>query len=150
MTLKDQLYRITAATETMDGADYTLLLDSSDAIFRAHFPQMPVMPGVCIIQTAVELAEELWRHRAGDKSIHLSLQSAKSIKFTAVISPERDVEIRCRIENFDCTPDERACSFQAVVTYGEEMKAKMSLRCIRKPSCHPEPVKGVDSSLRSE
>ncbi len=55
MILKDQLYKILSA----DSRSFELELLPDCVIYKAHFPERAITPGVCIIQTAAELLGEL-------------------------------------------------------------------------------------------
>ncbi len=76
MTLKNNLYAITER-----GEDYCLItLNKACFIYKAHFPNLPITPGVCIIQIAGELLMGLLNKR-------ISLREIINAKFLAVINP---------------------------------------------------------------
>ena len=58
MELKNNLYSIISADEA--GKSFRLRLIPDCVIYRAHFPELPVTPGVCIIQIVSELLAELF------------------------------------------------------------------------------------------
>lgn len=58
-----------------------LLINKDHEIFKGHFPDNPVMPGVCMMQIIKELTE-----KALDKK--LFMQKASNIKFMALINPK--------------------------------------------------------------
>jgi 3-hydroxyacyl-[acyl-carrier-protein] dehydratase len=64
----------------------TISLNKDHAIYKAHFPNHPITPGVCIIQIALELIE---RHY--DKPLRII--KVNNVKFLKVISPEETNEI---------------------------------------------------------
>lgn len=78
MTLKNQLYKILTADH--EARSFELALQPDCDIYRAHFPERPVTPGVCIIQTATELLGEL------TGSTH-ELIGVANAKYLAVIDP---------------------------------------------------------------
>lgn len=78
MVLRNNLYEIVSADSSR--RLYTIGLRAGHEIYAAHFPGRPVTPGVCVIQTAVELAGEAIGRT-------LRLAAAKNIKFLAVLSP---------------------------------------------------------------
>lgn len=55
-------------------------------IYQAHFPAMPVTPGVCVLQMIGELLAARWEHP-------LQLAYGKNIKFLRLINPEEYPEI---------------------------------------------------------
>ena len=56
--------------------------------FQGHFPGNPIVPGVCLIQCALVLAEE-----ALGKSLEVKM--IKNAKFVATISPMQPVRLEC-------------------------------------------------------
>jgi len=60
--------------------------------FQGHFPVQPVLPGVCLIQAVLVLAESL--HNA--PPVLLEIISAK---FFSVVTPDCPVQMNCTLEN---------------------------------------------------
>ncbi len=60
--------------------------------FNGHFPEQPVLPGVCLIQAVLVLAESL--HSAPPV-----LKEVVSAKFFAVVRPGDKIQINCTLEN---------------------------------------------------
>ena len=56
-------------------------INKTHKIFEGHFPNQPVVPGVCMIQMIKEILEN-------HLSEKLLLNSASNIKFLSVINPE--------------------------------------------------------------
>lgn len=94
------------------GAVVRLLPDSP--IYRAHFPGWPITPGVCLVQIALELMEEMAGQAGHD------LVAAKSIKFTSPIIPTEGTDLR-----FNMGGD--GCERTVEILSGEKLCAKMSL-----------------------
>lgn len=122
MTLKDHLYRIVSRSDTDDGATFVVRLLADCFIFRAHFPSQPVMPGVCIVQTATELMEERLSQR-------LTICRIKNVKFLSVISPDNDETLIFRITRLTVSENGGTVSAQIAVSGAEGPKAKISLTC---------------------
>lgn len=78
MTLKNNLYNIVAADRPQ--AAYSVGLNPECAIYKAHFPGLPITPGVCIIQIASELLADYLQ-------CDVQLQEVCNAKFLAVINP---------------------------------------------------------------
>lgn len=57
MILKDQLYQIVNIEKSGDSSTFTLRISETHPLFKGHFPETPVLPGVCILQIIKELAE---------------------------------------------------------------------------------------------
>lgn len=120
MILKNSLYNIISTDATDKGCAYTLSLNPEHVIYKAHFPEMPITPGVCIIQVAKELLEE-----ATGKS--LSITMVKNVKFLRVISPVDTKEVCYSLQKI--TEEDGCVKVQVQVTGGEDVYAKLSFTC---------------------
>lgn len=60
--------------------------------FQGHFPGQPVLPGVCLIQSALVLGESL----CGAPPV---LQEVAAAKFFAVVKPDDRIQMSCTLEN---------------------------------------------------
>ena len=78
----DGLYTIKRVHCDKDSNRHSVLigLDPSHEIFKGHFPENPILPGVCIIQ----ILKEIIVHQTGFK---LFLDYADSIKFLSFLRP---------------------------------------------------------------
>lgn len=59
-----------------------LEINREHEIFKGHFPEMPVLPGVCQILIVKEMLSQVLNR-------NFTLRSSKSIKFLAVIEPDK-------------------------------------------------------------
>lgn len=89
MKLKNNLYKIISTDKETRQFLISLLPDSE--IYRVHFPEEPVTPGVCVIQMATEIVED----ELGES---LRLKAIANAKFLAVISPPEVQEVIYRIK----------------------------------------------------
>ena len=78
MILKNNLYKISASN--IEEKSFNLELVPDCVIYQAHFPEQPITPGVCIIQIANELLNELLQSE-------YKLTTVSNAKFLAVINP---------------------------------------------------------------
>lgn len=76
MKLQNNLYSIVERKE--DG--FCIALNAESLIYKAHFPEQPITPGVCIIQIANELLEELLNQK-------VEIKEVVNAKFLSVINP---------------------------------------------------------------
>lgn len=83
MKLTDNFFKIISASDTADGYVCKVRLNPQHPIYRVHFPDNPVTPGVCLIQMATELLEQRYDRK-------LLLSKAKSIKFKQIIGPDEE------------------------------------------------------------
>lgn len=65
-------------------------LNEDHAIFKGHFPDNPVTPGVCMMQIIKEFTEDI----VGKP---LQMVKASNVKFMALINPEVNPELRLEI-----------------------------------------------------
>lgn len=61
----------------------SIFINKDNEIFKGHFPNNPVMPGVCTIQIIKELSEKALNCK-------LFMQKATNIKFMALIVPDKN------------------------------------------------------------
>ena len=123
MKLQDSLYKVTDFRRTEGGAEYDIRLNPGHFIYAAHFPGEPITPGVCIMQTAVELLSFF-------VEAELELKSVKSIKFLRIISPDEVTELTWQIAKVQNEVGEVKAQFS--VTSGADTYAKLSLTCLKK------------------
>src|SRR5690554_3049303 len=55
-------------------------LNANHAVFKGHFPDNPVTPGVCMLQIFKELSEEVLQEE-------LFIKECTNVKFMALINP---------------------------------------------------------------
>lgn len=87
MLLKD-FYKIVSKDKIDDG-NYTIVinLNKNHEVFKGHFPNNPVTPGVCMMQIIKELCEDFL-------DCELQLKTASNVKFMALINPEVNSRLR--------------------------------------------------------
>lgn len=117
MILENELYDIVSADT--ESRRFRIALRPESVIYQAHFPGMPVTPGVCMIQAAVELASRV-------PGIPANLREVVNAKFLAILSPADTPEADVTITRVAPAvgPGVR---IQAAVTYGDTTYARLSL-----------------------
>lgn len=95
MLIKD-LYTIKSFKIDELNIKASIFINKDNEIFKGHFPDNPVMPGVCMIQIIKELSEKILETK-------LFMQKAANIKFMALIAPDKiptlDLEINITESN---------------------------------------------------
>lgn len=119
MKLANNLYTLATLDEGNNSA--TIALCPESVIYKAHFPEQPITPGVCIIQMATELLESLLH-------ISLELSEIKNAKFLSVISPDKMSEVTYTFLKTSVDNEEGSVKTSVVVASGETICAKLSLR----------------------
>jgi 3-hydroxyacyl-[acyl-carrier-protein] dehydratase len=91
MVLKD-FYKILSLENTSDSKyDAVILINDKHDVFKGHFPDNPIMPGVCMIQIIKELSETITKS-------NLLMQTLSNVKFMALINPEVTPELRLELD----------------------------------------------------
>jgi len=87
MNLKNQLYRIVKMDEIDDGKTLaTISLIRESEIFKAHFPDLPILPGACLVQISKEFIEDKIEQK-------ISITKFKNLKFLKTINPNEFPEV---------------------------------------------------------
>jgi 3-hydroxyacyl-[acyl-carrier-protein] dehydratase len=86
-------------------------LNAAHDIFKGHFPDNPVVPGVCLIQISKEMLE-----KSLNTSTHL-IQSSQ-VKFLAVVDPTVDAVLNVALETKE---QDGLISANAVISAGEKV-----------------------------
>ena len=70
------------SVERKDNSIITMLqVDAASDIFKGHFPDQPVVPGACMLQTVKEILEDNF-------NAPLKLAKADNIKFLNMVTPD--------------------------------------------------------------
>ena len=86
-------------------------LDAQHGIFKGHFPDNPVVPGVCLIQISKEMLE---------KSLNTTTQLTQSsqVKFLAVVDPTVNAVLQIAL---DTKEHDGLISVNAAISAGEKV-----------------------------
>ena len=122
MTLKNNLYYI--QNQDNINSTFTIELNPDCFIYKAHFPELPITPGVCIIQVAKELFSELC-------GATLDLESVSNAKFLSVINPEVTSKLTYSFNKVTISEDSSQYKVSVVVADEKTTYTKLSL-CFRK------------------
>jgi len=96
--LKNNLYTIISIEEKDSLIKAEIDIIDTHPIFKGHFPDVPVLPGVTMMQMAKELVEE-----AEQKSFIIS--KASQIKFLQMLNPKSIKRVNWEIEIKDRTDE---------------------------------------------
>jgi 3-hydroxyacyl-[acyl-carrier-protein] dehydratase len=78
--LAGNFYTVTAETKEPGQVTVTIELNAAHPVFQGHFPEQPVVPGVCMMQTITEVL-------AGALQQKVSMKKASQMKFLQMIDP---------------------------------------------------------------
>lgn len=90
MILLDNFYRLTQKDATPGVVKARISINKAHRIFEGHFPGLPVVPGVCMLQMVREIMEVHVGHE-------LKIIVAENMKFLSVINPHQNVEVEAAI-----------------------------------------------------
>lgn len=80
---EESLYRVVDTVSSGNNHKVWLLLNKSHQIYEGHFPENPVLPGVCTLQIIKECLGNIIQKEIRYKNIAMC-------KFTSVIQPSDD------------------------------------------------------------
>lgn len=88
--LLNDFYSVDSIVTSETTISATVSLNQQHAIFKGHFEQMPVVPGVCQTQMIKELLQE-------EIKKDLTLINGNNIKFTGMIVPTQHPKVNIEI-----------------------------------------------------
>jgi 3-hydroxyacyl-[acyl-carrier-protein] dehydratase len=90
--LLNDFYTLASVTKT-DPAKLSaeVVLNAGHAIFKGHFEQMPIVPGVCQTQMIKELLQE-------ELNLNLTMVKGSNIKFMGMIIPQQHPKLTMELE----------------------------------------------------
>lgn len=91
--LLNDLYIINEKENTGGGWVYAVELIPSHPVYTGHFPDNPIVPGVCSLQIIKECAEDILGHK-------VRIAGISSCKFLAIVNPNANklLNINLRID----------------------------------------------------
>ncbi|MDR3047143.1 MAG: hypothetical protein LBU51_05960 [Bacteroidales bacterium] len=116
--IENLLYSIVEQEDTNEQWRCRIALNPQHTIFKAHFPEKPVLPGACI----VEICKELLSNKL---QTDISLQEAKNIKFLHLIEPQHNSVLDFI---FQITEKENLLICAIIVQYNELTFSKLNLK----------------------
>jgi 3-hydroxyacyl-[acyl-carrier-protein] dehydratase len=90
MLLKDDFYKVIEKTSAENKINAVIELNPAHGIFKGHFPQQPIVPGVCQMHVLKEMMEE----HTGKK---LRMGNDDNIKFTGMIIPDQNLLVNIEL-----------------------------------------------------
>ena len=118
MVLQDNLFSIMSQAQEDGQPVFQVRIHKEWPIYKAHFPGHPITPGVCIVQ----MIQELLQVHLGRK---VSLRNAKTVKYTAIISPDEVGELNVSFPKIE-EQEDGSLKLQAQVAGGETIYTKLS------------------------
>ena len=101
-----------------------IVFNPAHSIFKGHFPNLPVVPGVCMVQIVKEIGERQLQQK-------LFLSSAGNIKFLAVLNPEVHQRVNVDVQLKPSGKD--AFEMESKLYFGEVTFFKMKADFLVRP-----------------
>ena len=115
---KDDLYQVSEFNELSENDfEVVVKLNREHDIFNGHFPQQPILPGVCLLNMVTELLSE----RIGSS---LSLVKAKDIKYLKMVDPNSDLDLKL-VFKYQTTDNGIELQAQSILLSDESVNMKM-------------------------
>jgi 3-hydroxyacyl-[acyl-carrier-protein] dehydratase len=121
--LLNNLYTIQTLAESERQIQVTINLVSNHAIFKGHFPDQPVLPGVCMMEMVTEIAGHYLQ-----KSFRIS--GSPLVKFLRMIDPQKNPLIHFEI-NYQSA--ENSINTQGMIFSGPDIFMKFQLNLVPEP-----------------
>ena len=125
MELNGSFFTLLSSGISEEGREtYNLRLNGDHFIFRCHFPEQPIVPGVCIVQMLSELLSE----KAGRE---LYIKEMRRVKFVGPVYPDQTPELSYHIISY--ADDGAKVTASAVLTPFEDpgnVLCKLSLTLV--------------------
>ena len=115
---RDSFYKVNSSVkEGLGSFTSTITIDKAHPIFKGHFPAVPVVPGVVMMQTVKELVE-------GELQKQLRLVEAGSVKFLSVVNPNDVQQLTVTIKYL--LNDNNTYRVDAAITSGQVTYFKLA------------------------
>lgn len=116
MILNNNLYKVVERNDN----SFRIELNTESFIYKAHFPEQPITPGVCIIQIASELLKIL-------VNINMDLSEVINAKFLSVINPLETREVVYAFSKMTEDCENKTLKISCTVSSDKTVCAKLSL-----------------------
>ncbi|MBI4398510.1 MAG: beta-hydroxyacyl-ACP dehydratase [Candidatus Omnitrophica bacterium] len=104
-------------------------LSSTEQYLKDHFPGFPVMPGVLILESAVQSASWLLRYSDEFDPCYLGLTEVSNVKFGQFVKPGDSLEIKADL----ISKDSGSSEFQARAFVNSKTALRVRFRLKKRP-----------------
>lgn len=112
----ESIYTILSKETDGNPLEFLVEINPNHSIYQGHFPGMPIVPGVVLLQIVKELVESTFNQK-------LQLKEASNIKFLKMVLPNeaKELEIVLDIEEGE------SLTVKAEIRMGGDVYCKMGL-----------------------
>jgi len=116
--LPEGFYTILHQHSEEESIQARIALNSEHEIFKGHFPNNPVTPGVCMLQIFKEIAQIHLQKK-------LQISECSNVKFMAIINPQihPQLDLNLQLQSLE----ENTYKIKAVATFDQTTAIKLSL-----------------------
>ncbi len=116
--LLENFYTIKSKQVNEDQINHTfeIEINNKHAIFKGHFPDNPVMPGVCMMQIIKEITESV----IGKK---IFMEKCSNVKFLAIINPDKTSKLTLELQ---ITKIDSKVKVKNTTKFGDTVALKLS------------------------
>ena len=116
--LLNNFYKVISIENTAENNYLAMILiNEKHEVFKGHFPDNPIMPGVCMMQIIKELTEQI-------SASSLFMQSLTNVKFMALINPFNTPELRLELDI--CMTENDLVKVKNVTYFNDTVALKLS------------------------
>lgn len=88
--LLNEFYKLIEQTENSSGWNFKVELNPSHSIYTGHFPDQPIVPGVCNLQIIRECAELVLTKK-------VQIVNISSSKYLTVVDPTKNKDLNIQL-----------------------------------------------------
>ncbi|MFN8155059.1 MAG: 3-hydroxyacyl-ACP dehydratase [Bacteroidia bacterium] len=92
MILLGQLFTLSDRQEAEGQLSWSLHLEAGHKIFKGHFPDNPILPGVCMMHIVKEALEQEFNTK-------LRVRKADQLKFLRIIDPRETPDLKLQVKS---------------------------------------------------
>lgn len=120
-------------------------LSSTEQYLKDHFPKFPVMPGVLILESAVQAASWLVRYSEGFEPAYIALSEVSNVKYGQFVKPGDTLEVKA-----ECVGREgNFTDFQAQASLNGKPALRVKFRLKKRPLADSNETWGMtDDGIR--
>jgi len=108
MLVKDFYQIVSKHTQDDGSVVYDVKLNAQHDVYKGHFPERPITPGVCNIQMIKELAEDV-------QGRLLTLVEIERCRLTSMVTPDGSPDLCVKIQ----TSSDDKSKISATIFYGD-------------------------------
>jgi len=107
--LKNNLYNIQSFNYKNEALKAIIQLNTNHLIFKGHFPDVPVLPGVIMMQIVKDLVE------VGEEKL-LNISKVGNMKFLQMVNPEKNNLLEFEVKIIEKSDEKIRIKAQSIIS----------------------------------